>query len=182
MSCFTCLRSFVLLLFTFSHTGHTYLCVEAIANTVWLVDSHQDIFAPFSLWAALMHIHDVCVYWLLVATVTTSRSGCHCILQRFLSPLKCIKLLVYFERLMRLVMLVFECSCDLCGNVTPLHGLLVVVQSLWLVVLVFEECCELCGEILLYVVGCLLLCDHYDWSYWFSKNVLNFTGRYYSSL
>ena len=77
---FTCLRSFVLLLFMFSRTGHTYLCIKAIANAVSLVDSHLDIFAPFSLWAALMHIHDVCVYQLLVATVTTSRSGCRCIL------------------------------------------------------------------------------------------------------
>ena len=48
MSCFTCLRSFILLLFTFSRTGHTYLCVEAIANAVRLVDSHLDIFVPFS--------------------------------------------------------------------------------------------------------------------------------------
>ena len=83
---------------------------------------------------------------------------------------------------MQLVMLVFECSCDLCGNITPLHRLLVVIQSLRLVVLVFEECCELCGETLLYVVGCLLLCGRYDWSYWFSKNVLNFTVRCYSML
>ena len=99
----------------------------------------------------------------------------------FFFLLKCIKLLVYFEQLTRLVMLVFECSCDPCRNVTPLHRLLVVVRSLRLVVLVFKEC-ELCWEMLLYVVGCLFLCNRYDWPYWFSKNVLNFTRRCYSML
>ena len=42
------------------------------------------------------------------------------------------------------------------------------MRPLCLVVLVFEECLELCGGLLLFVVGCLLLCDRYDWSYWFS--------------
>ena len=62
------------------------------------------------------------------------------------------------------------------GKVTLLPRLLVVVQLLRLVILVFEECSELHGEGLLFVVGCWLLCDHYVWSYWFSKDVLNFTG------
>ena len=65
--------SFILLLFTFCHTGHTYLRVETIVNTVWLVNSHLDIFAPFSFRFGLIHIHDVCVYRLLVAIITASR-------------------------------------------------------------------------------------------------------------
>ena len=52
-----------------------------------------------------------------------------------------------------------------------------MVQLLRLVVLVFEECLELHREGLLFVVGCWLLCDRYVWSYWFSRNVLNFMGR-----
>ena len=47
------------------------------------------------------------------------------------------------------------------GNVTLLPRLLVVVRLLQLVVLVFEECSELHGEMLIFVVGCLLLCDRY---------------------
>ena len=42
------------------------------------------------------------------------------------------------------------------------------MQSLHLVVLFFEECLELSRGVLLFVVGCWLMCDHYDWSYWFS--------------
>ena len=42
-----------------------------------------------------MHIHDVCVYRLLVVTVTMSHSGCHCILQGFFLLLKGFKLFVY---------------------------------------------------------------------------------------
>ena len=115
-----------------------------------------------------MHIHDVCVYWFLVATVTTSHSGCRCILQRCLLPLKCIKLFVYFEGLMRLVVLVFRMFLwPLWGNITLLPRLLVVVRLLQLVILVFEECSALHGEMLLFIVGCLLLCDRYVWSYWF---------------
>ena len=76
---------------------------------------------------------------------------------------------------MRLVMLVFGCSCGLCsGKVTLLLSLLVMGRLLRLVVLVFEGCPELYGEVLLFIVGCWLLCDRYVWSYWFSKNVLNF--------
>ena len=80
-------------------------------------------------------------------------------------------------------MLVFECSCGLCGGkVTLLPRLLVVGRLLRLIVLVFEECLELHGDVLLFVVGCWLLCNHYIWLYWFLKNVLNFTGRCYSLL
>ena len=60
------------------------------------------------------------------------------------------------------------------GCVTLCCRLLVIVRLLCLVVLVFEECLELCGGVLLFAVGCLLLCDHYVWSYWFWKNVSNF--------
>ena len=59
------------------------------------------------------------------------------------------------------------------GCVTPCCGLLVVARSLHLVILVFEECLELSRGVLLFVVGCLLLCDHYVWLYWFLKNVSN---------
>ena len=95
---------------------------------------------PFFLWVVLIHIHDVCVYRLLVATVTASRAG--------------------FRRVPRTTQ----------GCVTPCCGLLVVVRSLCLVVLFFEECLELSGGVLLSVVGCLLLCDCYVWLYWFLKN------------
>ena len=50
------------------------------------------------------------------------------------------------------------------------------MRPLPLVLLVFEECLELHRGVLLFVVGCLLLGKHYVWSYWFSKNVLNFDG------
>ena len=66
--------------------------------------------------------------------------------------------------------------------VTLCCRLLVIVRLLHLVVLVFEECHELHGGVLLFVVGCLLFCECYVWSYWFSKNVLNFTEMCYSSL
>ena len=68
------------------------------------------------------------------------------------------------------------------GCVTPYCGLLVVARSLRLVVLFFEECLELSGGVLLFVVGFLLLCNRYDWLYWFSKSGLNFTGICYSLL
>ena len=59
-------------------------------------------------------------------------------------------------------------SRTLQGCVTLCCWLLVIVQSLWLVILVFEECLELHGGVLLFIVGCLLLCNCYVWSYWFS--------------
>ena len=46
--------------------------------------------------------------------------------------------------------------------------LLVTVRPLRLVVLVFEGCLKLHGGVLLFDVGCWLLCDRYIWSYWFS--------------
>ena len=55
---------------------------------------------------------------------------------------------------MRLVVLVFGCSCDLCGEKTLLLRLLVVGRLLRLVVLVFGECFELYREVLHFVVGC----------------------------
>ena len=111
MSYFTCLGSFVLLLFTFSRTGHTYVYVETIANAVWLANSHLVIFVPFS-----------------------------------------------------------------CGLFSLIFMMYLFIGSGWrslrLVVLVFGLCSEFCGCVLLLAVGCLLLCDCYDWSCWFSRNVL----------
>ena len=54
------------------------------------------------------------------------------------------------------------------GCVTLCCRLLVIVRLLRLVILVFEECLELPSGVLLFAVGCLLLCDRYIWSYWFS--------------
>ena len=53
------------------------------------------------------------------------------------------------------------------------------MRPLRLVVLVFQGTPELHGDVLLFVVDCLLFCECYIWSYWFSKNVLNFTGVCY---
>ena len=58
--------------------------------------------------------------------------------------------------------------------------LLVIVQSLQLVIPVFEECLKLTRGVLLFNVGCLLLCNRYDWSYRFSKNVSNLCRVCYS--
>ena len=141
-----CLCSFVLLLFMFSHTGRTYLCVETIANAVRLVNSHLDIFAPFFSSRLFSFIFMMFV------------------------------LIGFWWGSLRLVVLVFEGYLELhtCCR------LLVVVRSLRLVILFFEECLELSGGVLLFVVGCWLLCDHFVWSYWFSKNDLNFLGMCYS--
>ena len=133
------------------------------------------------MWVVLIHIHDVCVYRLLVAIVTASHAG--------------------FRRVPRTTW----------GCVTPCCGLLVVVnshldifapfsyglfsfifmmfvfigswwRSLRLVMLVFEGYLELHGGVLLLAVGCLLLHDHYIWSYCFLKNVSNLVGVCYSLL
>ena len=81
--------------------------------------------------------------------------------------------LLVIVRSLHLVVLVFEeCLELLQGGVTLRCRLLVIVQSLRLVILVFEECLEVHREVLLFIVGCWLLCDHYIWSNWFSKNVL----------
>ena len=58
-------------------------------------------------------------------------------------------------------------SWTLWGCVTLCCRLLLIVRSLQLVVLVFEECLGLHGGVLLFIVGCWLLCNHYGWSYWF---------------
>ena len=94
------------------------------------------------LWVVLIHIHDVCVYRLLVAIVTASHTGFRVVSQ------------------------------TLRGCVTLCCRLLVILRSLCLVVLVFEECLELRGGVLLFDVGCWLLCDRYTWSYWFSTLIV----------
>ena len=75
------------------------ICASRLSQTLsdWLIVTY--IFLHPFLWAVLMHIHDVCVYQLFGATVTTSRSGCHCILQGSFLLLKCIKLFVYLSDL-----------------------------------------------------------------------------------
>ena len=82
-----------------------------------------------------MHIHDVFFYRLLVAIVMSSRTG--------------------FRRMSR--------TSRWC--VTLCCRMLVIVRPLRLVVLIFKECLKLRGGVLLFAVGCLLLCDRYVWSY-----------------
>ena len=85
-----------------------YLCLVVLVVTIcasrlsqmlfdWSIVTY--IFSHLFLWAVLMHILDVCVYQLLVATITMSCSGCRCILQGFFLLLKCIKLFVYLGHL-----------------------------------------------------------------------------------
>ena len=54
------------------------------------------------------------------------------------------------------------------GCVTLCCRLLVIVWLLCLVILVFKECLELHGGVLLFAVGCLLMCGCYIWSDRFS--------------
>ena len=68
----------------FSHTGRTNLHVETIANAIWLVDSHLDIFAPFSCELSFMHIHDV----------YNNGSGGDCYDESFWLPLNPVKYLI----------------------------------------------------------------------------------------
>ena len=60
-------------------------------------------------------------------------------------------------------------SRTLRGCVTLCCKLLVVAQSLRPVILVFKEWLELRGGVLLFAVGCLLLCKRYVWLYWFRR-------------
>ena len=77
--------------------------------------------------------------------------------------------LLVVGQLLRLVILVFRrMSRTSWGCVTLSCRLLVIVRSLRLVILFFKECLKLRGGVLLFVVGCWLLCDHYVWSYSFS--------------
>ena len=69
-------------------------------------------------------------------------------------------------RPIRLVSWLLYCYRWWCGTLRC--RLLVIVRSLPLVVLVFKGCFELHGGVVLFVVGCWLLCDCYDWLYWFS--------------
>ena len=120
------------------------------------------------MWVVLIHIHDVCVHRLLVTIVTASRTGFRVMSRTSWGCVTlCCRLLVIMRSL-RLVILVFEECLELHGGVTLCCRLLVIARSLRLVVLVFEECLELSRGVLLFVVGCWLLCDRYDWSYWFS--------------
>ena len=119
-----------------------------------------------------MHIHDVCVYRLLVATVMMSHSGCCCILQGFFLLLRCINLFVYLGDLCDWSCWFSDVLVTFVGKITLLNRLLVVWQLLRLVILVFRECLEFYGEVLLFIVGCWLLCDRYIWSYWFSLHLV----------
>ena len=74
-SCFTCVWSLVLLLFTISCIGHKCFGVETITNVVWLVYSHLVIFVLFS-WRLSRYTYSWCLLNNhVVATVTTRCSG-----------------------------------------------------------------------------------------------------------
>ena len=60
-----------------------------------------------------------------------------------------------------------------CG--TLCFRLLLIVRLLQLVILFSEECLKLRGGVVFFVVGCLLLCDRYVWSYWFFEECLKLT-------
>ena len=119
---------------------------------VFAWSSPSRYFHAFFLWVVLIHIHDVCVYWL------------------------------WWQSLWLVVLVFRGCLEFSWGCVTLCCRLLVIVQSLRLVVLFFEEFLELHDGMLPFLVVCLLLCIHYDWPYCFSKNVLNFAGVCYSFL
>ena len=135
--------------------------------------------------------------------VSQTSRGCVTLCSRLLVIIRSLRLVILvFEECLALsgVVLLFVVGCLLLGkhydwlywfskNVSNLAGcvtlccrLLVIGRTLRLVVLVFEECLELSGGVLLFVVGCLLLGECYDWSYWFSKNVSNLAGLCYSLL
>ena len=69
---------------------------------------------------------------------------------------------------------------NLVGCVTLCCRMPVAVRPLRWVELVFEECLKLSGGVSFFVVGCLLLRDRYDWSYWFWRNVSNLVGVWFA--
>ena len=115
MSCFTCPWSFILLLFTFSRTGHTYLCVKTIANAVWLVNSHLVIFVPFScglssfIFMMFVFISSWSLRLVILVCQVVSRTLRGCVTL-------CCRLLVIIQSL-HLVVLVFEECLALSGGV-----------------------------------------------------------------
>ena len=144
-----------LLLFMFSCTGCTYLCVETIANAVGLLDSHLDIFAPFS--CGLVSF----IFMMFVFVVSGWRSLRLVVLvfERcpelhwgvFLFVVGCFFLCDYYDWS---YWFLEECLELMRGCVTLWCRLLVILRPLCLVRLVLEECLELCGGMLLFNVGC----------------------------
>ena len=68
-------------------------------------------------------------------------------------------------------------ASNLVGVCYSFCRLLVDARPLRLVVLVFKEYLEFYGSLLLFPVFCFLLCDHYDWSYWFFEEWLELRGN-----
>ena len=110
-----------------------------------MVDSHLDIFAPFS--CGLVSF----IFMMFVFIGSGWRS------------------------LRLVVLVFEGCLGLHGGVLLFIVGCLFIVRSLRLVVLFFEECLKLThGGVLLYGVELLFIVDRYNWSYWFSKNVSNF--------
>ena len=152
----------------FSRTGHIILHVEAIANAIWLVDSHLDIFAPFfcgmsscifmvftnigshgdcydesfllPLYPVIssLVIENAWIYWFIGVTYAIGRTG----FRTFLWPLQ--------------------------GKVTLFCRLLVVWWPLCLVVLVFKDFSEILRRKVTPCCRLLVIGDCYVWSYWLS--------------